>query len=180
MPGSRSASSRKVVITVPAYFDEVRRKATQDAGYMAGLEVLDIINEPTAAALCLGFQQGYLNPQGAATRPQKILVYDLGGGTFDVTVMEIGGTDFRALATDGDVKLGGQDWDQRLVDFVAEEFIRKHGVDPREDADRGRPPVARVRRRQAHALGPHQGDRGLRLPGRRRCASKSRARSSSR
>ena len=82
----------RVVITVPAYFDEVRRKATQDAGYMAGLEVLDIINEPTAAAVAFGFQQGFLNAQGAADKPQKILVYDLGGGTFDVTVMEIAGT----------------------------------------------------------------------------------------
>ena len=144
---------------MPAYFDEVRRKATQDAGYIAGLDVIDIINEPTAAAVAFGFQQGFLNADGEAGEPQKILVYDLGGGTFDVTVMEIGGRDFTALATDGDVLLGGTDWDQRLVDLVAEEFIRKHGIDPREDAQRRRPPVARVRRRQAHALGPHQGRR---------------------
>jgi molecular chaperone DnaK len=124
---------QQVVITVPAYFDEVRRKATQDAGYLAGLEVLDIINEPTAAALCHGLQQGYLNPQGAATRPQKIVVYDLGGGTFDVTIMEIAGTDFRALATDGDAELGGRDWDQRLLDYVADQFARQHGLDPRQD-----------------------------------------------
>ena len=123
----------QVVITVPAYFDEVRRKATQDAGYLAGLEVLDIINEPTAAAVAYGFQQGFLNPQGEATRPQKVVVYDLGGGTFDVTIMEIAGNQFNALATDGDVELGGRDWDQRLVDLVAEEFFRQHGVDPRED-----------------------------------------------
>jgi molecular chaperone DnaK len=123
----------RVVITVPAYFDEVRRKATQDAGFMAGLEVMDIINEPTAAAVAFGFQQGFLNAQGDAPKPQKILVYDLGGGTFDVTVMEISGTNFNALATDGDVRLGGQDWDQRIVDFVAEEFIRQHKIDPRED-----------------------------------------------
>jgi molecular chaperone DnaK len=122
----------KVVITVPAYFDEVRRKATQDAGYIAGFEVLDIINEPTAAAVAFGFQQGFLKDGGAEDR-KKILVYDLGGGTFDVTGMEIGGADFVALATDGDVQLGGRDWDQRLVDFVAEEFIRKFGLDPRED-----------------------------------------------
>ncbi len=129
---------RQVVITVPAYFDEVRRKATQDAGYMAGFEVLDIINEPTAAAVAFGLQQGILNPQGPpasghADQPRRILVYDLGGGTFDVTVMEIRGTQFNALATDGDVQLGGYDWDQRLVDLVAEEFIREHYVDPRED-----------------------------------------------
>jgi len=123
----------KIVVTVPAYFDEVRRKATQDAGYIAGFEVLDIINEPTAAAVAFGFQKGYLNPDSNSGEPKKILVYDLGGGTFDVTVMEIGGTDFRAIATDGDVQLGGRDWDERLVDYVAEEFIRKFGVDPRED-----------------------------------------------
>src|SRR5436305_48878 len=124
---------QKAVVTVPAYFDEVRRKATMDAGYIAGLEVLDIINEPTAAAVAFGFQQGYMKPGEANHQRKKILVYDLGGGTFDVTVMEIGGKDFNALATDGDVMLGGKDWDQRLVDFVAEEFIRKFGVDPREE-----------------------------------------------
>jgi molecular chaperone DnaK len=123
----------KVVITVPAYFDEVRRKATQDAGYMAGFEVLDIINEPTAAAVAFGFQQGFLKQGQDAGERKRVLVYDLGGGTFDVTVMEIGGRDFVTLATDGDVQLGGRDWDQRLVDFVAEEFIRKFGIDPRED-----------------------------------------------
>ncbi len=128
-------SLSKVVITVPAYFDEVRRKATQDAGYMAGLEVIDIINEPTAAAVAFGFQQGYLNAHGAALKPQKILVYDLGGGTFDVTVMEIAGAKFTALATDGDVRLGGQDWDQRIVDLVVEEFLRQHQLDPRDDAN---------------------------------------------
>ncbi|MCC6127346.1 MAG: Hsp70 family protein [Pirellulales bacterium] len=123
----------KVVITVPAYFDEVRRKATQDAGYMAGFEVLDIINEPTAAAVAFGFQQGYLNEEGSTSEPQHVLVYDLGGGTFDVTVMEIRGTEFIALATDGDVRLGGYDWDQRLVDIAAESFLRRHKFDPRED-----------------------------------------------
>ncbi len=124
---------RKVVITVPAYFDEVRRKATQDAGYMAGFEVLDIINEPTAAAIAHGFLKGFLNRSGESNAPRKLLVYDLGGGTFDVTVMEIRGHEFLALATDGDVQLGGQDFDQRLVDFVAQEFINTHGLDPRED-----------------------------------------------
>jgi molecular chaperone DnaK len=123
----------KVVITVPAYFDEVRRKATQDAGYMAGFEVLDIINEPTAAAIAHGFLKGFLNRDGEANAPRKLLVYDLGGGTFDVTVMEIRGHDFLALATDGDVQLGGQDFDMRLVNYVAEEFKRVHDLDPRED-----------------------------------------------
>lgn len=125
----------KVVITVPAYFDEVRRKATQDAGYMAGFKVMDIINEPTAAAVAFGFAQGFLNPDGSSSGRQTILVYDLGGGTFDVTVMRLEGSRFVALATDGDVRLGGRDWDQRLVDYVCEEFIRKFGVDPRDDAN---------------------------------------------
>ena len=124
---------KKVVITVPAYFDEVRRKATQDAGYMAGFEVLDIINEPTAAAIAHGFLKGFLNRQGESNAPRKLLVYDLGGGTFDVTVMEIQGNDFTALATDGDVQLGGHDWDHRLVDYVAEEFKSQFELDPRED-----------------------------------------------
>ncbi len=124
----------KVVVTVPAYFDEVRRKATQDAGYMAGCEVMDIINEPTAAAVAFGFQQGFLNAAGSTDRPRRILVYDLGGGTFDVTVMEIRGSEFLALATDGDVALGGYDWDQRLVNIAADAFQQVHGVDLRSDA----------------------------------------------
>jgi molecular chaperone DnaK len=124
---------RQVVITVPAYFDEVRRKATQDAGYIAGLEVMDIINEPTAAAIAFGYEQGFLRDSTARAHPSRILVYDLGGGTFDVTIMEICGTEFITLATDGDVLLGGHDWDGRLVDLVAEEFIRVYDVDPRDD-----------------------------------------------
>lgn len=122
------------VITVPAYFDEVRRKATMDAGYMAGLDVLDIINEPTAAAVAFGFAHGYMRPEHAGDQKKRILVYDLGGGTFDVTVMEIGGPNFTALATDGDVMLGGHDWDQRLVDYVAGDFQTRFGLDPRSDA----------------------------------------------
>jgi len=125
----------RAVITVPAYFDETRRKATQDAGYMAGLEVMDIINEPTAAALAYGFQQGFLDLRGSAASQQRVLVYDLGGGTFDVTILEIAGSEFRALATNGDVQLGGQDWDYRLVDLVAEQFVRQHGFDPRSQID---------------------------------------------
>ena len=122
----------QVVITVPAYFDEVRRKATQDAGYIAGIDVLDIINEPTAAALAYGYQRGQLFGDVTGV-PKRVLVYDLGGGTFDVTVMEIADGEFVTLATDGDVQLGGRDWDQRLVDHAAEIFIRHHGVDPREE-----------------------------------------------
>jgi molecular chaperone DnaK len=127
---------RRVVITVPAFFDETRRKATQEAGQLADLEVLDIINEPTAAALAYGYAQGFLglDPAEAAAQPRKVMVYDLGGGTFDVTILELHGTRFRALATDGDVWLGGKDFDERLVNYLAEQFIATHGVDPRSDA----------------------------------------------
>lgn len=123
---------QKVVITVPAYFNEPRRKATQDAGHLAGLEVLDIINEPTAAAIAFGVEQGFLTPKGEAKQAEKLLVYDLGGGTFDVTLMDLDGKNCTVLATAGDVYLGGIDWDQRIVDFVAEQFQAKfRGIDPR-------------------------------------------------
>lgn len=127
---------KQAVITVPAFFDEARRKATQDAGRLAGLEVLDIINEPTAAALAYGHQQGLLDLDAGESRsqtPTRALVYDLGGGTFDVTILEVSGTTFRALATDGDVRLGGKDFDERIVEFLAERFIEDHGIDPRID-----------------------------------------------
>jgi molecular chaperone DnaK len=124
----------KAVITVPAYFDEIRRKATQDAGYMAGCDVLDIINEPTAAAVAFGFQQGFLDAPLSSDRPRYVLVYDLGGGTFDVTVMEIRGSEFLALATDGDVSLGGYDWDQRLLNLAADAFQQAHALDLRADS----------------------------------------------
>ncbi|HUT95649.1 MAG TPA: Hsp70 family protein [Thermoguttaceae bacterium] len=123
----------KVVITVPAYFDEPRRKATADAGEMARLSVLDIVNEPTAAALAFGEIHGYLSPTGGATDRMNVLVYDLGGGTFDVTLLRLQPGNLCTLATDGDVQLGGHDWDMRLVDYVAESFQRAHGVDPRHD-----------------------------------------------
>ncbi|MBN2216447.1 MAG: Hsp70 family protein [Pirellulales bacterium] len=125
---------RQAVITVPAFFDELRREATQEAGRLAGLEVLDIINEPTAAAVAFGYHKALLAPaprRGA--RPERLLVYDLGGGTFDVTILEIDGSTFRTLATDGDVLLGGKDFDRRLVDFVAENFLAEHHLDPRTD-----------------------------------------------
>lgn len=123
---------RHAVVTVPAYFDEVRRKATMDAAYMAGLELLDILNEPTAAAVAFGFQEGFLGREGRDGE-RNILVYDLGGGTFDVTVMALSGRRFTVLATDGDVRLGGQDWDERLVALATEEFFGRFGIDPRED-----------------------------------------------
>ncbi len=131
----RLGSVRQAVITVPAYFDEVRRRATMTAGRLAGLEVLDIINEPTAAAIAYGYQLGFLDPNGQlpGDRPLRVLVYDLGGGTFDVTILEIRGTAFKALATDGDVYLGGKDWDERLIGIAAERFIEHSGDDPREN-----------------------------------------------
>ncbi len=124
----------KVVITVPAYFDEPRRKATADAGDMAGLTVLDIVNEPTAAALAFGEVHGYLSPAGRPLEEMTVLVYDLGGGTFDVTLLRLAPGDIRTLATDGDVLLGGHDWDMRLADHVADAFRQTHGADPRKDA----------------------------------------------
>ena len=126
---------QQAVITVPAFFDETRRKATQDAGRLAGLEVLDIINEPTAAALAYGYQQGLVQPgqDGFQGGPRRVLVYDLGGGTFDVTILELDGRQFRALATDGDVRLGGRDFDERLVEHIAEQCRQIHGLDPRAD-----------------------------------------------
>jgi molecular chaperone DnaK len=122
---------RKAVITVPAYFNEPRRKATQDAGHLAGIEVLDIINEPTAAAIDFGFEQGLLNAETGAATAETIMVYDLGGGTFDVTVMKIEGTRFTAVATAGDVYLGGIDWDRRLAEHLAEQFRNQFRFDPK-------------------------------------------------
>ena len=119
--------SRKVgpdfhaIITVPAYFDEPRRKATYQAGQIAGLNVLDILNEPTAAALAFGEIQGYLTRFGAPREPMKVLVYDLGGGTFDVTLIDMQAGDLKTICTDGDVQLGGHDWDMRLVNYMAGE-----------------------------------------------------------
>ncbi|MGE0376175.1 MAG: Hsp70 family protein [Planctomycetaceae bacterium] len=123
------------VITVPYYFNDVRRKATQDAGRIAGLNVIDIINEPTAATLSYAWQTGELGRTDISHAEKTILVYDLGGGTFDVTVVRYTPTTFRVLATDGDVMLGGLDWSRRLVDHVAEQFERKFGDDPREDPE---------------------------------------------
>ena len=126
-------SLEEAVITVPAFFDERRRRATQEAARMAGIRVLDIINEPTAAAIAYGFNQGLLQ-ETATQHPAKILVYDLGGGTFDVTILKISGRNFQALATDGDVQLGGRDFDERIFNHLAEQFKESHGIDPRSDA----------------------------------------------
>jgi molecular chaperone DnaK len=123
------------VITVPYYFNDVRRKATQDAGRIAGLNVVDIINEPTAATLAYAWMKGELGRSDLKQDAKQILVYDLGGGTFDVTVVRYTPTQFRVLATDGDVMLGGLDWTTRITDHVSEQFFRKFGEDPRLDPE---------------------------------------------
>ena len=112
------------VITVPAYFSDSQRQATKDAGKIAGLNVLRIINEPTAAALAYGMDK---------EKNQKILIYDLGGGTFDVSILEIGDGVFEVLATAGNNRLGGDDFDNRLIDYIADEFKKSHGIDLRND-----------------------------------------------
>ena len=114
----------KAVITVPAYFNDAQRQATKDAGRIAGLEVLRIINEPTAAALAYGLEKN---------DGKKIAVYDLGGGTFDVSILEIGDGVFEVKATNGDTFLGGEDFDNRVVDYLADEFKRESSVDLRKD-----------------------------------------------
>ena len=116
----------QAVITVPAYFDDAQRTATKEAGQIAGLEVLRIINEPTAAALAYG-----LDKEGDAD--QTVLVFDLGGGTFDVSVLEIGDGVFEVKSTHGDTNLGGDDWDQRVMDWLVEQFKSAHGVDLSKD-----------------------------------------------
>ncbi|MGD0898856.1 MAG: Hsp70 family protein [Thermoguttaceae bacterium] len=121
------------VITVPYYFNDARRKATADAGRIAGLNVIDIINEPTAATLTYAWHRHELGAGGTAGgAPRQVLVYDLGGGTFDVTMVRYTPTHFQVLGTDGDVHLGGVDWNDRLLGHVADEFQARHGVDPRK------------------------------------------------
>jgi molecular chaperone DnaK len=115
---------KEAVVTVPAYFNDAQRQATKDAGKIAGLEVLRIINEPTAAALAYG-----LDKRGSG----KIAVYDLGGGTFDISILEVGDGVFEVKATNGDTFLGGEDFDKRLLDYIAEEFQKEQGIDLRKD-----------------------------------------------
>jgi molecular chaperone DnaK len=114
----------KAVITVPAYFNDSQRQATKDAGAVAGLEVMRIINEPTAAALAYGLDK---------KKDEVIAVYDLGGGTFDISVLEIGEGVFEVKATNGDTHLGGDDFDQRIIDWIADEFRKEHTIDLRKD-----------------------------------------------
>ena len=123
----------QAVITVPAYFDDVRRKATQDAGRLAGLEVLRIVNEPTAAALAYGLDQASEDGEGAADIG-TVLVYDLCGGTFDVTVMRVEDADYTVIATDGDRNLGGFDWDGALMNYLNGAFVAAGGPDLTEDS----------------------------------------------
>ena len=120
------SSVTQAVITVPAYFNDSQRQATKDAGKIAGLEVLRIINEPTAASLAYGLDKGENNNQ-------KILVYDLGGGTFDVSILEIGDGVFEVLSTNGDTRLGGDDFDQRIIDLLVEEFKKAESIDLSKD-----------------------------------------------
>jgi molecular chaperone DnaK len=117
-------SISQAVITVPAYFNDSQRQATKDAGKIAGLEVLRIINEPTAASLAYGLEK---------KKNEKIAVYDLGGGTFDISILEIGEGVFEVLSTNGDTHLGGDNFDERIVDWLAEEFRKEHGINLKED-----------------------------------------------
>src|SRR6266513_677523 len=118
-------SVTQAVITVPAYFGDAERQATKEAGEIAGLEVLRIINEPTAAALAYGLDK--------KDKEQTVLVFDLGGGTFDVSLLEIGEGVFDVKSTHGDTQLGGDDWDQRVIDWLVSQFKNKHGVDLAND-----------------------------------------------
>ncbi|SVB31001.1 uncharacterized protein METZ01_LOCUS183855, partial [marine metagenome] len=115
----------QAVVTVPAYFNDAQRQATKDAGTIAGLEVLRIVNEPTAAALAYGLDK--------ETSSEKIAVYDLGGGTFDISILELGDGVFEVKSTNGDTHLGGDDFDQRIIDWIADEFQQTEGIDLRND-----------------------------------------------
>ncbi len=114
----------EAVITVPAYFNDSQRQATKDAGRIAGLNVLRIINEPTAAALAYGLDK---------KKDEKIAVFDLGGGTFDISILELGEGVFEVKSTNGDTFLGGEDFDQRVIDYLADEFKKDQGIDLRKD-----------------------------------------------
>ena len=114
----------QAVITVPAYFNDSQRQATKDAGKIAGLDVLRIINEPTASALAYGLDK---------KTDQKIAVYDLGGGTFDISILDVGEGVFQVLSTNGDTFLGGDDFDQRIINWIADEFKKDQGIDLRSD-----------------------------------------------
>ena len=114
----------EAVITCPAYFSDSQRQATKDAGKIAGLNVLRIINEPTAAALAYGLDKD---------KSGKVMIYDLGGGTFDVSILEISDGVFEVLATNGDTHLGGDDWDNKIMEYLVDEFKKSHGIDLSKD-----------------------------------------------
>ena len=118
-------SVTQAVITVPAYFSDSQRQATKDAGKIAGLEVMRIINEPTAAALAYGVDKDEID--------QKVMIFDLGGGTFDVSILEISDGVFEVLATNGDTKLGGDDWDNKIISYLVDEFKKSHAIDLSKD-----------------------------------------------
>ena len=169
----------QAVITVPAYFNDSQRQATKDAGRIAGLEVLRIINEPTAAALAYGMDKKHTG---------TIAVYDLGGGTFDISVLEIGDGVFEVKSTNGDTFLGGEDFDARIIDYLADEFRKEQGIDLRRDklalqrlkeaaekakielssvqGDRDQPAVHHRRRLRAEAPGDEADAGEAREPGR--------------
>ena len=115
----------QAVITVPAYFNDAQRQATKDAGKIAGLEVMRIINEPTAAALAYGVDKEGID--------QKVMIFDLGGGTFDVSILEISDGVFEVLATNGNTRLGGDDFDERIINWLADTFQKENGIDLRQD-----------------------------------------------
>jgi molecular chaperone DnaK len=146
-------SITEAVITVPAYFNDAQRQATKDAGEIAGLKVLRIINEPTAAALAYGFENGH---------DEKVLVYDLGGGTFDVTVLDIAKDTIEVLATNGDTHLGGADFDKKIIEFIIAEFKKETGIDLANDK------AARQRVKEAAEKAKHdlstQSDHQINLP----------------
>ena len=116
---------KKAVITVPAYFNDGQRQATKEAGIMAGLDVMRIINEPTAASLAYGLDRANI---------QTILIWDLGGGTFDVSILELGNGVFHVKAVCGNTRLGGDDWDERMVNYFAEKLLNEHGLDIKSEA----------------------------------------------
>ena len=154
----------QAVVTVPAYFDDSQRQATKEAGQIAGLEVLRIINEPTAAALAYGLDKQH---------DQTILVFDLGGGTFDVSLLEIGEGVFEVKATHGDTQLGGDDWDQRVIDWMVKEFKNNYGIDLRGRPDGAPAPEGGGREGQDRALAGERGhdQPAVRLGRRRRPAA---------
>ena len=136
----------EAVITVPAYFNDAQRQATKEAGEIAGLTVRRIVNEPTAAALAYGLDK--------TTKDMKIAVFDLGGGTFDISILELGDGVFEVKSTDGDTYLGGDDFDHVIVDWLAAEFEKEDGIDIRKD------PMALQRRREAAEKAKIEGSSG--------------------